>query len=211
MRIATLCALVLVASLPACTHGSGVQANEERTVEAFEAIDVGGPFQVSVELGSQVHVEVGGDDNVVPKVRTVVEGKTLHVELPGSVSLELPLTLRVTAPSLLELELGGAATADVGGIEGERFEVDLGGASTATLRGRVQSFEADVSGASTLRAAELAAEAVEVDASGASKAEVSAAEALKANASGASTIRYHGQPGELSRDASGASTIEAAG
>jgi hypothetical protein len=34
---------------------------------------------------------------------------------------------------------------------------------------------------------------------------------LVAEASGASTIRYHGQPGQLAKDESGASTIEAAG
>lgn len=214
MRIAPLSALVLALLPLACTSGSGVKASEVRSFEAsgaFEAIDVGGALMVDVEVGPQTRVEVEGDDNVVPKVRTVVEGKTLHIELPGAVSTELPLVIHVATPSLRELDVGGASTVNVRGIVGERFEVDVSGASTVELRGEVEALDADASGASTLRAAALVVQAAEVEASGASKVEVDVVRSLDASASGASTIRYQGQPGELQRDVSGASKIEAAG
>lgn len=211
MRIAPLSAVILALLPLACTSGSGVKASEVRASEAFEAIEVGGALTVDVEVGPQTRVEVQGDDNLVSKVRTVVEGKTLHIDLSGSVSTELPLVIHVATPSLHELDVGGASTVDVRGIVGERFEVDLSGASTVELRGEVEDLDAEASGASTLRAAALVVQEAEVEASGASKVEVNAARSLDASASGASTIRYQGQPGELQRDVSGASKIEASG
>ena len=213
MRPALIPTLVLTMVLPlGCTRGSGVQGTEVRAVETFEAIDVGGgAITVKVQVGPQTHVEVQGDDNIVPKVRTEVQGATLHVELPGSTVTKLPLVVQIAMPSLKEFEISGASTADIHGIEGEQLEIDVDGASTARLHGEVATLDAEVSGASTLRAAELTAKTIDVDADGASTAEVHASESLDANASGASTIRYHGQPATLERNASGSSTVEAAG
>jgi len=210
MRIATVCALLALLSA-ACTRGSGVEASEVRSVAAFEQLNVGGPFVVTVEVGPETRVEVKGDDNIVPEVRTEVKGETLDIGLSGSHSLKLPLTVIITTPSLVEVDAEGAATVAVRGIQAERFEVDLSGASTAELSGVTTTLDAEAAGASTLRAQALVAEVAEVDAAGASTIEVKVTQSLDAEASGASTIRYHGEPTTLRRDASGASRVEAAG
>lgn len=210
MRSRIALAVVALLSL-ACTRGSGVSGSETRTVEAFTAIDVHNAITVTVDVGRDLHVEVTGDDNVVPKVRTQVEDQTLHIDLPGSVSTELPLTVKIETPSLVELDLAGASIAAVRGLSGDRFDVEVSGASTADLTGQVDTLEADLSGASTLRAATLSAKSANVESSGASTAEVHVTENLDADASGASKIRYHGQPGNVHVEDSGASKVEPAG
>lgn len=179
-------------------------------MDSFHGIDVSGAFAVSVIVGPAARVEISGDDNIVPLVRSEVRNSVLHFDLPGRITTKLPITIDLAMPLLDELDVGGASTVEVTGISGPALEVDAAGASTVSLAGEVQSLDAEVAGASTLRAEGLAAARVDVDAGGASTAEVRAAESLDAEASGASTIRYHGTPAKVSQDASGASTIEAA-
>lgn len=201
---------LLALVLTGCTTGSGTLGQETRDLAGFDAIDVGNAFQVTVQVGPPAKLELRGDDNVVPKVRAEVVDSTLHLELTGRVVTKLPLEAIITLPSLVELDAGGASTVTVGGIAGEHLEVDVSGASRALLGGTVDELDAEISGASTLEAQTLSAAAVHVDASGSSKAEVLATRSLHAEASGASTIRYHGSPAELHRDATGVSSIEAA-
>lgn len=211
MRRSSPLALVLALSTFACTRGSGVHGSEVREVGEFTALGVDGALVVNVAVGLVTRVEVSGDDNIVPEVRTRVDGGVLRVEMPtGSITTTLPLTVIVATPALHELDVEGASTVDVRGVSGERFDVELEGASVVDLRGEVQTLDADVEGASTLRANELTAHTAEIEASGASRVEVSVSDSLRAEASGASTIRYRGEPGTLKPHVSGASTIEAA-
>ncbi len=201
--------LSAVALVPGCTRGSGVKATEARTMETFEGIDVGGPFNVDVQVGPATTVTVTGDDNVVPLVVTEVRQGTLHVELGGRVATKLPLRVSIASPTITEVDAAGASRVSVKGVTGEELEVDASGASEVRLEGAVEALDADVSGASVLKASALTATRGEVDASGASSATVHVTSALDAEASGASRIQYSGSPGEVSRDASGSSTIKA--
>ncbi|MEM7159456.1 MAG: head GIN domain-containing protein [Myxococcota bacterium] len=202
-----LCPVLLALSVAACTSGSGVRGDESRSPGDFDSIDVGGPFRVEVVVGESTAVSVSGDDNVVPKVRTEVDGSRLHVDLPGRVMTDLPLTVTIATPTLVELDAGGASTVTISGVQAENFEVDLSGASQATIRGQSEALEVDVSGASQLHAKDLSAAKVDVEASGASKVSVTATREVDVDASGASTINVHGNPGTVSKDASGASKI----
>jgi len=201
---------VLVLALAACKTGSGTLGQETREVTGFDAIEVGNAFQVSVQVGPPAKLELRGDDNLVPEIRAEVVDSTLHIELPGRVMTKLPLEAIITMPSLVSLDASGATTVTVGGVEGKHLEVEVSGASHVVLGGTVEGLDAEVSGASTLEAQTLSTQGAKVEASGSSKAEVLATSSLHAEASGASTIRYHGSPAELARDASGVSTIEAA-
>lgn len=205
-----LLALVTLLATSACTAGSGTPGQETRQVTGFDAIDISGPFRVSVQVGPPATLELRGDDNVVPKVEAEVRDSTLHLSLPGRIVTKLPLEAIVTLPALVDLDASGAATVTADGLGGEHLEVGAAGATRVSLTGHVDAIDIGVAGASTVEAQALTAARARVDASGASTVEVVATDSLHADASGASTIRYHGSPAELRRDASGASTIEPA-
>jgi hypothetical protein len=203
-------ATALTLAPAACTIGSGTPSLDTRDVTGFDAIDVGGAFQVSVAVGPPADLELRGDDNVLPEVRAEVRGSTLHLSLPGRVVTKLPLEAIITVPSLVSLDASGAATVTVNGFadDGKHLEVDASGASRVLLYGILDRLDAEVSGASTLDAQGLWATQAHVDASGASKVDVLVSSSLHAEASGASTIRHHGTPTQLDREVSGSSTIE---
>ena len=134
--------------------------------------------------------------------------------------------MKATAPALQGLAASGAATTTIVGIEANRFQLDLSGASSCHLTGNADLFEmtlngasrativgeakqlkAGCSGASQLDAKSLTVEKATVELSGASTGHVNVTKELSAEASGASTLRYAGQPAELDKRVSGASTI----
>ncbi|HET6583312.1 MAG TPA: hypothetical protein VFG69_07690, partial [Nannocystaceae bacterium] len=59
------------------TRGNGEQGEEERAVEAFHGVDVGGVFALDAAEGSP-SVRVLGDANLLPLVETRVEDGVLH-------------------------------------------------------------------------------------------------------------------------------------
>lgn len=207
MRTAIALAL-LVASSGCFSRGNGEPGSSVRDVADFHAIDVGGVFQVDVQVGPAKHVEVRGDSNLLAQVEVESSGGELRAEIDGSVLPSLPLQLIITTPVLDDIDLSGATRAKVTGITGERFEVESSGASNITLAGTVNALEIDLSGASQADASALVANAVEIDASGASSAQLVANESLDADASGASNITWTGNATNVNTDASGAASIE---
>jgi hypothetical protein len=87
--------------------------------------------------------------------------------------------------------------------------VILSGASDAEIvSGSVQLLNAEVSGASNLKAFGLIAHEGVLDASGASSVQVFVDKSIKAHATGASDVYYKGKPEKVEVKSSGASSIK---
>lgn len=207
-RSVVLAALAAAMTSGCITRGSGQPRREVRKAEHFTEIDAGGVFDVQVEIGEQAAIEVVGDDNVVPLVRTTVTGDRLHIELEGNISPKVDLVVRITTPALERLRSSGAGKTRVTGLRGETFEIDASGASSVTLDGSVEILKLDLSGAGRVDALELQAQTVEADLSGAGSAELTATRRLVAHISGAGSVRYAGDPVEVERHISGAGSVE---
>lgn len=91
----------------------------------------------------------------------------------------------------LDMEISGASKAEIDGSV-RRAELELSGASSLTITGSAQVADMEVSGASVLRSLDFEAGDVEVEVSGASKAEVSASRSISIEVSGASTFSWRG-------------------
>ena len=199
-------------SLGACTlRGSGTQMTEPRDLEAFDAIELGGAFNLIVHVSPDFtqKVEVSSDDNVVPKILTTVSGGELDLSIDHwMVRPKHAMTVEVWVPSLTKIDASGASDIEVEGLHGEHFELEVSGASKASLSGVVERFEVDSSGASKLDARSLEAKTVELDLSGAGDAMVWASDMLDAEVSGAGKVHYWGEPTQVNKDVSGSGSVE---
>jgi hypothetical protein len=204
--------LVGALSLGGCTlRGSGTPMTEQRDVDSFDSIDLGGAFKLVVHVapGATQKLEITADDNIVPKIVSKVSGSELSLSVDHwMVRTKLPMTVEVWVPSLLGLDASGASEIEVDGLHGERFDLDLSGASQSTLSGEIDRFEVDSSGASHLDARTLEAKTVKIDLSGAGDAEVWASDQLDAEVSGAGKVHYWGEPEQVNKEVSGAGSIE---
>lgn len=190
--------------------GSGVSLTEDRMVDAFTKIEVGGALNVNVTIGESTSMTVTGDDNVVALIGSTVTDGTLHLHLnhEGRVKEKTPLQIIVSCETLTKVDVSGACKVEIDGVTGSDFDIGLSGASELTLGGQCSQLQAEVSGASSLKASSLQAARAIVDVSGASNAAVNASDSIIGSASGASSIRYSGNPEKANVNTSGASSAQ---
>src|SRR5262245_59663412 len=82
-------------------RGSGAAASEARAVPAFDRVELSGSSNVVIRVGLKQRVVVHTDDNLVGRVMTSVEGRTLVVgDEPGRYTTKSPTYVEITIPSL---------------------------------------------------------------------------------------------------------------
>lgn len=187
--------------------GSGNIQIEKRDASGFTGVKAGGAITVDVTAQRDFSVEVEADDNLLKHVKTEVNGNTLKIYTEGNISTRNPIRVRIAMPQIESFDVSGASTGSLTNIKNETLSLDASGASKIKIDGEARELIVDLSGASRLDAENLRAEDVTVDASGASSASVVALNDLNADASGASTIRYTGEPKNVKKNSSGASSV----
>jgi hypothetical protein len=189
-------------------EGSGVLKNEKRNVADFSNVDVSGAINVEIVSQQGFSVDVEADDNLLNYVKTEVKGDTLKVYTKNWLSPKNKITVKISMPEISELEVSGASNVNLSAVKNENLNLNLSGASKVSVEGETQNFSIDTSGASKINAENLKAENVNIDSSGASKIDIFVTNELKVDASGASKITYAGEPKNIEKDTSGASSVK---
>jgi hypothetical protein len=187
--------------------GSGVASSETRDVSEFSAVDVGGVFEVEITAGKEYSVLVQADDNLLPYIKTEVNAGVLKIGTTERISSKTPLRVIVTAPEIDHLDVSGASKVSLAGAKNSELGIDMSGASKLKLEGETSELNIEVSGASSIDAESLQSKTATVDASGASKVAVFVTQRLNSEASGASNIQYSGNPANVEKKTSGASSV----
>ena len=215
-----------------CMFADGIKGNgnvltEERSVSGFDAISVGGAFDVYLTQGSSEELKIEAESNLMEYIKTKVMGGTLYIETEENLKPTKSMKLHITFRDLKEIEASGACDMesvntfkldelelDVSGaaevnfdLNLNRLEADFSGASDVELKGTAGEMEMDISGAGELDALELEAEKVKLDLSGAATAKVYAKTFLEVDVSGAATVKYKGNP-QVDSEVSGAGSVK---
>jgi hypothetical protein len=207
--------LAIMLSLPtfAQVKGSGPINKQERNVQAFNAIKIGGAADVILMHGDMQSVVVETNANIQDRVEVRVSNNTLELVL-NNIKKYDELKLYITANQLERLQFSGAADVkSVDTLSGESLEVlasgasdvklllnygdirtKASGASVVKLRGRAGTQTIEASGASEVNAKALTTDSTLVKASGASSCFVNAKTNLSYHVSGASNVSYVDKP-----------------
>ncbi len=188
-------------------QGSGVAASEVRQVAEFAQVQLTGSVAVEVEVGPTASVRVEADDNIVPLITTAVVGSTLKIATSRGFSTDQPVKVTVSVPRLLGVEHSGSGSIYVHGIDSEQFAVKLQGSGSIRLAGRTDTLAATLDGSGALAAADLVADRVTVDLAGSGAAEVHARERLVVAIAGSGSVRYAGDPPDITRNIHGSGAI----
>lgn len=210
-RIIFWAPMVLVILLSGCNglsmKGSGILKDETRNISDFDVLEADGAYTIEVICGKEPSLQIIGDDNIIPLIRTEVSSGTLYIRNERSISPRGRITLKITTGNLNEVISAGASNIFVSGIKSNRFHVNASGAGKIEISGRASMADYSLSGAVKINARNLNAAKVNVDLSGASKAEIYASEELKAAISGVGKINYYGNPGVVKRKISGLGSL----
>ena len=198
-------------------RGSGVARSERRDVGAFRAVALEVPARLTLRQGEQEGVSITGDDNIVPRVETVVENGTLKIRWtrPGDYSVESKvLDIVVDARSIEALAVRGSgrihvprlrtaalqAAIDGSGrigfdtLEAESLAIVIRGNGRVAAAGRAGSLDATISGSGEVEAPKLETRRARVTLNGSAQATVRAQETLNATVAGSGEIKYYGKP-----------------
>ena len=218
-------------------RGDGLIVTEGRSVGPYRGIEVSSALELEYRPADVVEVEVRGDSNLVPLVRTEVREGRLVADLIEGHSIEptQPLRVRVSGPlpeplrasgasrvdalfvgvgfGELAVEASGAARLVVRGVGDtnpmREIRIDAAGASQVEIEGQSVALIVEASGASRVQAAGMLSEAARLDLSGASNVEVAVSGQVEGEASGASRVRVvAGAATRVSVATSDASNVE---
>ena len=179
---------------------------ETRDLPAFDQIDVGGAFEVTLTVGEPQKVEVEAKQKAIGQIITEVKNHKLVIS-SNRINSNTPLNLYISVPALSHLEAHGAAevngentikadmlSIDVSGAASVELSLDVttlrteaSGAADLELSGKTQQHSTNVSGAATLDARDLETITTDADVSGAGTANVNAKD-VTGHTSGAGEI-----------------------
>lgn len=204
VRIVTLAlSLFLATGLGACdisiaalnaVEGNGVELRQERNVDDFREVRLLGTGDLLVTSGVDTAVAITCDENLVPLIRTEVDGDVLKIFPEEPIAPEVDLVIEVGTPSIRSVSCAGAGSMEVRGIDEDDFNAGLSGAGKVELYGRADRLEVDVSGVGSVEAEELVAREAIVRVSGVGKAHVNGTERVDARVSGVGKVTYLGNP-----------------
>jgi Putative auto-transporter adhesin, head GIN domain len=176
------------------TGGSGVSVTDHRELAPFTSVELAGANTVVIHVGAPQSVAVTGDDNLVDRVTTVVRDGQLVIDNTGSFTTKATMQVALSVPSLDVVELGGAGTVTVDGVENAEFRAELGGDGTLVASGTVQLVTAVLAGHGTLDLHDLAATDGTAQLQGTGTIRIHTTSTLDATLTGTGTILYRGDP-----------------
>ena len=196
--------------------GNGNVVKQDRPVEPFSAIEVGGVLTVYLEQGDTESLAVEADENLLDLIETENQGNTLVVRLKKGVELKKAKRkdVYITLRDLDRLDVGGVVNVEsTTPLETEQLDLEIGGVGQTklelrcdrlnaqadmvgglTLSGDVQEATIKHGGVGSLEAFDLRVDKLSITNSGVGSAEVQAQSEISITSSGVGSVRYKGDP-----------------
>lgn len=208
--------LFTVFIVTSCNHtsGSGNIITETRNLGSFDAVSVGGSFEVELKTGDVISVLVEADDNIIKYIKTTVSGSTLKINTEDLHSYSnVHMKVYVTAPSITSIKASASAevvtdntltgsgrltfkassSASIkAGVDAPEIETDASSSATITLTGKTKTHKSEASSSADIKAFGLLSENTTAHVSSSGNIEVHASVSLDAHASSSGSIDYKG-------------------
>lgn len=198
---------------------------QNREVSPFQKIELSGTVNVLYTNSDSLSLSVKAKSTEIENVETKVESGTLFISSKGRFTA--PIYVYIKNSRLSQVQASGACSfksanliktdslvLSVSGsanltanLNVRQLRTVQSGASMLALSGLSDNFQAELSGASSLKAYDLVSKSTDIQATGASSSRIYVTDRLKANASGASNIKIKGDAKDISAEANSASSI----
>lgn len=146
--------------------GNGDLQLDKRQVSGVTALNVSGPMQVEVRVGSAAGLEISGDSNLLSLVQTQVNGDTQKIWIDEKFNSNNPIRVVYTVPALTEVTSNGSGRMMVSGLNGGSFAVKNYGSRSINLDGRVTRLDITNSGSGSINALGLMSSDAKVNVQG---------------------------------------------
>ncbi len=190
--------------------GSGHEASEPRQVGSeFTSVELAGSADVNILLSNVQSVNVASDDNIVPLIETkVVNGRLIVSTKPNtSFTATNGVTVTVAIKSLKQVIVSGSGNLQVARMSGPELAIDLAGSGHVTAEGTVDHLSISLPGSGNILCNQLKAHTADVTLQGSGTITLFADQSLNATLLGSGTIRYEGNPAQVTKNVTGSGDI----
>jgi hypothetical protein len=196
------------------TGSSSVQ--EDRTLSAFTGIASYIGADVEWRKGEVHSVQIDAPSEVVPQIRTRVEGDMLEIKTDNDVSFgNQRIVIRITSPDLrrvhmmgsgdfvakspitrsnFDTNLGGSGSITAEELDVENFDANLGGSGSITIGGKTTNSNIALGGSGTFEGKKLRSARCTANLAGSGTIYCRVEDRLEANLVGSGDIIYYGNP-----------------
>ena len=106
---------------PIGINGNGQVATETRPMVSFDKIVNEGSFNVYITPDSIYQVMVEAESNLIPHIRTMVNGNALIIETRENLNNNYPMNIYVKSPKLNSIELHGSGLISLDSLKTEHL------------------------------------------------------------------------------------------
>lgn len=214
--------------------GNGKTVTENRKTGDYDAIKIGGSFDVNLVAGKEGNITIKGEENLVSAIKVEVEENTLKIyvekgtQIRKSIGHKIEITIpfeKINAVSLagsgdittkdkikndkFAVKLAGSGNFKLD-IDSNDVEVSVSGSGNVKLKGNTTNLITKLAGSGDINTTELKSKNVDANVSGSGNSRVSCAEKLTARVSGSGNIKYDGNPEKRDVKVSGSGNISKA-
>lgn len=205
--------LIPILFLTACDkeniRASGVVITEERTIEIFNQVTIEGVANIYLKYGENTSLIIEADDNVIEKIITSSDGRTLRVETDFDLKNynEATIDVYITNPNLTALVNEGIGDVSIENFEAvEEMRIMNKGIGNIELNGTIERLVLNTSGIGEFNGFDCEATVCVAQQSGVGDLELNVSEELNGKLSGVGHIYYKGNP-EINVERSGVGNV----
>lgn len=213
-----------------CIQGEGEPVTESRAILDFEVLklDCSANIEIRENLVSEKNkVEVIAPENLLPYIKSNIEGKKLSIDIEGCVSSTTPIIVKVYTNGMQKIISNGSGDISCkntlkserlmvssngsGNVEvqfrGKEIEVESDGSGDVVISGGANKLDIDSGGSGNVTASEFKANEASIDNGGSGNVVVSVKSGLTINLTGSGDVRYKGNPQQLEQSNDGSGSI----
>lgn len=235
-KLALLCIVMLTVTTNAQSwwgstkvKGNGNVTTETRTIKNFDAVSVGGSFDVVLVDGNEGKLTIEGEENILPYLETKVEGGTLKINFKNNTNIRTTKRFIVTVPfeDIESVSLGGSGDVkvkktisannisfNIGGsgiitadVNGETVKTAIGGSGDIKLTGKSENLKISIGGSGNIKAYGLKTQTIKASVAGSGDIYITVSNKIKATVVGSGNIYYKGNPKHIDTNSLGSGDV----
>ena len=190
--------------------GDGKVTTQQRPVSAgLTEFDMSGPLQVELRVGPAPSLQVEGDSNLLPLIRTETSGPAMRVWVQGSVRTNNGLRIIYTTPQLEQIRASGSGRLVASGFNGAALTLTKSGSGESQLSGSVGRLNMQLSGSGSVNATALQSGNANLELSGSGRLDMGrvSADALNVKVRGSGDLQASGAATNVNARVSGSGGV----
>jgi hypothetical protein len=208
IAVSIICVLTLCSCFGPKVRGNGTIKTETRSLASFESITCDGGYEIQITCGAQQSVTIETDENLLPSIKTEVNGSELHIYTKKNLSPTNEIRIVITVQKLTDFTVDGFLKGTIKNIHADAFHFTGNGSARINLSGVAENLKLIINGSGTIDADSLTAQDAKLRIEGSGDIRCHAITSLDVRIDGSGSVKYMGEPKHIDQSINGSGSIK---